>query len=571
MTAPPAPSPRSRGEGGRRPGEGRHSPMIVLLLLFVAATATAQTLSVATPAARCGQSVTVPVSIDSVSGLLSVEFRIAFDNASLTVANVAPGTLTSNFALSSNPTANSLRVAMASGTAVSGSGTIANITFNVANAAAGAAALTISNVLVNDVPRSGNSGSLAIACPHPPAAATYIAPANGATNVASPVTLRWNAAAGATSYRVNFNGTTITTTSTSQPVTTAAGTTYAWSITSVNADGLTPGPTWTFTTAGAACPQPAAPQNVMARGEVPVGSAFDVTWSAVAGATAYVVEENGAPATTVSTTSATFTKSSAGTFTYRVTARNACADGPYSAPVTVRVAARPPLPANARVLPIAGSADGAFGSSYRTSVQLYNACGVGMAGTMVFHPIGAAGGDSDPSLAYNLAPGETLSYPDLVAALGVPRGLGSLDLVPSGYQQTPWTVVRIFNDAGASGTTGMTFDALALADALQAGQRGVVVAPIDPARARMNIGIRTLGNGATLTITVKDRRGATVSVERQTYPPTYLTQFAATSLTGDDVVLFDVEAGSAIVYASTNDNVTQDPSVQIARPLPPMP
>ena len=90
----------------------------------------------------------------------------------------------------------------------------------------------------------------------------------------------------------------------------------------------------------------------------------------------------------------------------------------------------------------------------------------------------------------------------------------------------------------------------------------------------MNIGVRTLRDGATLTITVKDRRGATISTQRQTYPPTFLTQFAATSiapLAGDEVLLFDVESGSVIVYASTNDNVTQDPSVQIARPLPPMP
>jgi hypothetical protein len=545
---------------------------IAFILLFsVAAAAGAQTVSVGSPSGRCGQSVTVPVSIDSASGLLSVEFRIAFDNAALTVANVTPGTLTSNFALSQNAGGNSLRVAMASGTPVSGSGTIANVTFNVGAAASGTSALTISNVLVNDAPRNGTSGAAAITCPHAPAAATYIAPLNGATNVAAPVTLRWNAAAGATSYRVNFNGTTLTTSATSQAVTTASGTAYAWSVTSVNADAMTPGPTWTFTTAGTACPTPPAPQNVAARGEVLVGAPFDVTWSAVPGATAYLIEEIGASTATVTATSATFTKSAPGTFQYRVAARSACADGPFSAPVTVHVTARPPLPANARVLPIAGSAAGAFGSSYRTSVQLYNACGVEMQGMMIFHLLGASGSDDDPSLAYRLAPGETLSYPDLVAALGTPSGLGSLDIVPSGYQQTPWTVVRIFNDAGASGTTGMTFDALGLADALQAGQRGVVVAPIDPARARMNIGIRTLRDGATLTITVKDRRGATISTRRESYPATYLTQFPATGLTGDEVLLFDVEAGSAIVYASTNDNVTQDPSVQIARPLPPMP
>ena len=93
----------------------------LLLLFLVAATAGAQTVSVGAPAGHCGQSVTVPVSIDSVSGMLSVEFRIAFDNAALTVASVTAGTLTSSFATSSNVTGgNSLRVAMASGSPVSG-------------------------------------------------------------------------------------------------------------------------------------------------------------------------------------------------------------------------------------------------------------------------------------------------------------------------------------------------------------------------------------------------------------------------------------------------------------------
>jgi len=559
--------------------------LLSLIVFFIAAAAAAQSVSVATQTGRCSQSVAVPVSIDAASGMLSLEFRIAFDTTALTVSNVSAGTLTSSFALSSNVVGNSLRIAMASGTPVSGSGTVANVTFTIGATATGNSPLTISNVLVNDVARSGASGAVTITCPQPPAAPANLSPANGARDVAAPVTLRWSAVSGATGYRVNFGTgpvlpTVTTTTATSHQVTTASGTTYSWQITALNADGQAQGPAWSFTTAGVACATPAAPSQIAAPAEVVAGAAFDVTWGAAANATTYLVEQAsdasfaGATTTTVVTPRATFTKSAAGTFYYRVYGRNASppcnVDGPYSAAVAVRVTARPPLPANVRVLPIAGSADGGFGSSYRTSVQLHNATDAPLRGSIVFHPIGSTGSDVDPSLHYDLGAGETLSYTDLVAALGIPRGLGSLDFVPEGSMTVPLSVVRIFNDAGANGTTGMTFDTLTLSDALQAGQRGVIVAPIDTARARMNIGIRTLLDGVSLTITVKDRHGAVIATSQQSYPATYLTQFAAASLaplTGDEVLEFAVDAGSAIVYASANDNITQDPSVQIARPV----
>ena len=119
----------------------------------------------------------------------------------------------------------------------------------------------------------------------------------------------------------------------------------------------------------------------------------------------------------------------------------------------------------------------------------------------------------------------------------------------------------------------MTVEQLALRDAINAGEHGVLIAPMDPARARMNVGIRTLLDGASMTITVRDKSGFTIQSSQRSYPPTYFVQLPLAELVdnavvlGDEVIVIAVDAGSAIVYGATTDNITQDPSVQIARPL----
>src|SRR5438034_665305 len=140
------------------------------LVLFFAAVANAQTVTVGSAGAQCGQTVSIPVSIDAVSGMLSLEFRIAYDTARVTPGAVTAGALTSGFSISSNAAGGVLHVAMASGTPVSGNGTVANVSFAAAAGATGSVPLTISNVLVNDAAHGGNSGALSLTCVHPPAA-----------------------------------------------------------------------------------------------------------------------------------------------------------------------------------------------------------------------------------------------------------------------------------------------------------------------------------------------------------------------------------------------------------------
>src|ERR1051326_28035 len=558
---------------------------LFVVLFFASSILSAQTVTLGTSAAQCGQSVSVPVTIDNVSGLLSVEVRVPYDTTLLTMSNVTVGSLTSGFALSSNIVNGQLRVAMASGTPVSGGGTVANIFFNVNAAASGPLPLTISNVLVNDASRSGVNGAVNATCLAAVAAPANVSPANGATSVAPPVMLQWSAVAGATSYRVHFGTSPAppfvqTSAATSSEVQTSPGTTYYWSIEAVNAAGAASGPTWSFTTAGTFCATPSAPASVTAPSSVASGTSFDVSWDSVANATSYIVEENNVTATIVSATHATFTKSVAAdtTFNYRVYARNGASpcnvDGPYSSSVAVRITPRAPLAANARVLPVAGTIDGSGGSFFRTSVQLHNPSSDLLRATIRFHTQGSSGSDSDPSLTYAIAPGETTSWSDLLPAMNIARSIGSVDLVPDSNSHPPLSVVRVYNDAGTNGTSGLTLDALSLAGAIQAGERGVIVAPIDPSRARLNIGIRTLLDGATMTITVRGKHGAALASVHQSYPATYFTQVSAATLTGatfsgDETIVFEVEAGSAMIYASSTDNTTQDPSVQIARPIAP--
>src|SRR5262249_49820602 len=149
-----------------------------------------------------------------------------------------------------------------------------------------------------------------------------------------------------------------------------------------------------------------------------------------------------------------------------------------SATISVHIVPRPALAAGTRVIPVIGTTEGSFGSFFRTAVQLHNPSAQRLTGRLIFHSQATEGSSGDPSLAYSLGAGETTSYGDVLAAMGLTRAIGSLDIVPDAGSSVPLSAVRVFNDAGAAGTTGMTFDQLGLADAIQAGQRGIVIAPM---------------------------------------------------------------------------------------------
>jgi hypothetical protein len=138
----------------------------------------------------------------------------------------------------------------------------------------------------------------------------------------------------------------------------------------------------------------------------------------------------------------------------------------------------------------------------------------------------------------------------------------------------PVVAARIFNDGGAGGTTGFTMSAVPLDFLLQAGDHGVIFAPADVGRFRMNIGVRTGPSGAVMNVARRNAAGTVVQTLTKVYPATFFEQIsgaeflAATPFGASDSITIQVTAGSAIVYGVTADNTTQDPSIQFATRAP---
>ena len=185
-----------------------------------------------------------------------------------------------------------------------------------------------------------------------------------------------------------------------------------------------------------------------------------------------------------------------------------------------------------RILAVVGSAPGTFGSHFKTSVQLYNPQSTAVSGKIVFHSQETPGSASDPSLAYSLEPHKTISYADLLPAMGVASGVGSADIIADATSPLPLMLVRVFNDGGSAGTTGLTEDSLSVDAALQNGSSATLIAPDDVSWFRLNIGIRTLAQGVTLSITARDKDGAIVKSVTTAYLPTFFTQVGASQLYG---------------------------------------
>jgi hypothetical protein len=207
-----------------------------------------------------------------------------------------------------------------------------------------------------------------------------------------------------------------------------------------------------------------------------------------------------------------------------------------------------------------------------------------VAGKLVFHPVGVGGSAADPALPFTIAQGHALAYDDVVTAMGQ-TGFGTLDLVLSASSSAPVTVARVFNQASNGGTAGLGEELVNTSGAfasggltvqvIPAGFTGFVSAPPNTENTRYNIGVRTLDSGAFVTYVLKKSSGETVSSKSETYPPNYFNQVDATVLFGlsasgieaNAYVEVSVSTGSAIVYGSSTDNTTNDPSVQFVYPV----
>jgi hypothetical protein len=225
-------------------------------------------------------------------------------------------------------------------------------------------------------------------------------------------------------------------------------------------------------------------------------------------------------------------------------------------------------------IPVVGSTAGGLGSNFKTSLQLLFG-GPGSSGSitgkLVFHPASTSGTSSDPTITYNVGAGQVVTYNDIVATFGR-TGLGSVDLITTPGATKPVAITRVFNDAGALGTSGLTEDVIDPSDArvINTGFTGFLVTPVDPTKTRFNIGVRTFFSGATLTAVLRDTNGTALKTVTKTYLPNWFEQvdstsfFAGTVIGPNQSISITVGSGSAVVYGATTDNTTNDPNIQYA-------
>lgn len=223
------------------------------------------------------------------------------------------------------------------------------------------------------------------------------------------------------------------------------------------------------------------------------------------------------------------------------------------------------------VIVVAGSAQGSFGSSFKTAIQLTNPDWENRAdGDLIFRRAGVPGSDSDPSIEYHLAEGETLSIADLGTAMGV-SGLGSVDIVPWNRTALPVVSTRVFNDTGATGTLGFNEPVQLRGEELRDAQVGTFITPADLANFRMNVGIRSLGEGATVIVqSITSTGDPASSLVVKEYPADFFTQVSLAEFLGetpvaDGQVYVRVVEGSAFIYTSTTDNRTNDSSIEFVK------
>lgn len=229
----------------------------------------------------------------------------------------------------------------------------------------------------------------------------------------------------------------------------------------------------------------------------------------------------------------------------------------------IHAAALLPAAPPSAIVPVVAALPGAFGARFATSMQLGNPYPFAVSGRLVVHPAGLAASAGDPSIAYSLAPFETKTIDGPVA-----NGSGSVDVLAA-VGSAPVVVTTMTETASSNRVQIPMVDP---ADALTAGAPGTLIAPSDPARQRFNIGIRTLGGGASLTIRLHDASGAAVTSVARALPANYFQQSSFADLFdraqgANQSITFEVTSGSAIVYGAAVDNTSGAMSLQLAHRL----
>jgi hypothetical protein len=216
--------------------------------------------------------------------------------------------------------------------------------------------------------------------------------------------------------------------------------------------------------------------------------------------------------------------------------------------------------------PVVGSLRGA-GADFKTSAQLTNHLLATIKGKLVFHPANVPAQDTDPFLEYSISPLGSISYDDVVQAMGA-SGLGTMDLiVKSGTP--PHVSLRIYSDTGDTGTSGLTEELRTPWQAHYQTETATLAIPADLTKFRLNIGYRTLEQGAAVSISVHDAHGVRqLLVTDRTLPANTMNQETAAIFTDRSelppggTIYIRLLSGSAFFYGAVTDNRTNDPNLR---------
>jgi hypothetical protein len=223
-----------------------------------------------------------------------------------------------------------------------------------------------------------------------------------------------------------------------------------------------------------------------------------------------------------------------------------------------------PLAASAAtlVIPASGSGPGANGSRWQTEVTLHNSSNRQQAFTLTFHDASGTGLSTTETLAAR----HTASISDIVTTRfqrDAATGAITIDApdVPAGLTVTS----RTFNRS-AGGDFGQDIPPVAVADALAAGDTGVITSSSDAAKSRVNFGIYSV-DASVIRWQLVRADGTVAAAVVQSYAAGVQQQYSADNGTllaaprqNDDVIYAQVVSGRAIVYGSTIDNASGDPT-----------
>jgi hypothetical protein len=209
------------------------------------------------------------------------------------------------------------------------------------------------------------------------------------------------------------------------------------------------------------------------------------------------------------------------------------------------------------IIPAAGAATGVGNSQFKTDVQLSNNTFVLETGRFIYHRAQVPGTSSDPFLAYSVPSGASVLISDVVGKMGI-SGVGSIDIMPSAGD-LPVASVRVYTDGGPDGTSGFTEEVFPPDLALRANDYVALQPPADQAKFRMNVGVRTLGEGATISVGDSPAKS---------YPANYFEQVPLSTFIGNTPIPasgfigISITAGRLFIYASTTDNKTNDSAIK---------